>query len=85
MLKILNSTSLLYNTSKHYFDHLCVFVPWIDGTVYVQWDIGIRAIYPYGCDGLYSVVVCNEPRFSLDGLADVGCLVERGNIRNEQI
>ncbi|XP_078314450.1 uncharacterized protein LOC111116414 isoform X5 [Crassostrea virginica] len=49
-----------------------------DGTVYVQWDTGIRAIYPYGRDGLYSVVVCNEPRFSLDGLADVGCLVKRG-------
>ena len=49
-----------------------------DGLVYVEWDTGLRANYSHGHDGIYHVVVCDEPRFPVDGLAAVGCFVKRG-------
>ncbi|XP_022330329.2 uncharacterized protein LOC111128778 isoform X2 [Crassostrea virginica] len=49
-----------------------------DGLVYVEWDTGLRANYSHGHNGIYHVVVCDEPRFPVDGLAAVGCFVKRG-------
>ena len=55
-----------------------------DGLVYVEWDTGLRANYSHGHDGIYHVVVCDEPRFPVDGLAAVGCFVKRGKYLKTQ-
>jgi hypothetical protein len=48
------------------------------GLVLVEWDTGDRFTYNYGINDLYDVVICDEPRISLDGLVAVGCFVKRG-------
>eukprot|EP00105_Crassostrea_gigas_P023541 XP_011443408.1 PREDICTED: uncharacterized protein LOC105339527 isoform X1 [Crassostrea gigas] len=48
------------------------------GTVFVEWDTGIRSQYSHGQGGIYNIVACDEPRIPEDGFPAVGCYVKRG-------
>lgn len=50
----------------------------IAGTVFVEWDTGIRSQYSHGQGGIYNIVACDEPRIPEDGFPAVGCYVKRG-------
>ncbi|XP_056022225.1 uncharacterized protein LOC130046472 isoform X2 [Ostrea edulis] len=50
----------------------------IAGVVLVEWDTGERYVYNYGINEVYDIVVCEEPRTSIDGFVAVGCFVKRG-------
>lgn len=55
-----------------------MFLMFLVGMVYVEWDIGICCNYSYGYGGIYNVVVCDELRIFEDGFVVVGCFVKWG-------